>query len=58
MRGDLMNKGIAVFELGLAVGLLYHSTKTSNMKTLLYVSSGYLLVGAYLNFNNRVRITI
>ena len=53
-----MNKGIAVFELGLAVGLLYHSTKTSNMKTLLYVSSGYLLVGAYLNFNNKVRITI
>ena len=51
-----MNNTIAVFELALAGGLLYYASKNEVNKPIIYLTSGYLLFGAYMNFNKRVKI--
>ena len=51
-----MNNTIAVFELALAGGLLYYASKNEVNKPIIYLTSGYLRFGAYMNFNKRVKI--
>jgi|TARA_R100001443_G_C3256965_1_gene154643 hypothetical protein len=48
---------IALFELALAGGLLYYTTQKEQNKTLIYIASAYLLLGAYMNYKGRVKIT-
>jgi hypothetical protein len=52
-----MNKQIALFELVLASALMYNIKKVDkSVKPIIYITSAYLLFGAYMNITNRVKI--
>lgn len=51
-----MQNSIALFELALAGGLLYYASKNEVNKPVVYITSAYLIFGAYMNFNKRVKI--
>ena len=55
-QNQKMNNSIALFELALAGGLLYYASKNEVNKPVVYITSAYLIFGAYMNFNKRVKI--